>query len=61
VHPGRDGRLAWAAHQANGRIVEIMAGVLGLPDDWVIANDIEVSGNTSAAQVVRPPAATATS
>ncbi len=42
---------AMIPHQANGRIVEIMAKVLGLRPDCAVANDIETSGNTSAASV----------
>ncbi|MGL4307182.1 MAG: beta-ketoacyl-ACP synthase III [Mycobacteriaceae bacterium] len=38
-------------HQANGRIVEIMARVLELPEGCAVANDIETMGNTSAASV----------
>ncbi|CAM2831134.1 beta-ketoacyl-ACP synthase III [Skermania piniformis] len=42
---------AMIPHQANGRIIEIMAKVLGLRPDCAVANDIETSGNTSAASV----------
>ncbi|KAA0022181.1 beta-ketoacyl-ACP synthase III [Antrihabitans cavernicola] len=38
-------------HQANGRITEVMARVLKLPDTCTVANDIEEMGNTSAASV----------
>ena len=38
-------------HQANGRITEVMSRVLALPDTCVVADDIEVAGNTSAASV----------
>ncbi len=38
-------------HQANLRIVEGMAGRLGLRDDVVVAKDIVDTGNTSAASV----------
>ncbi|MFD5175238.1 beta-ketoacyl-ACP synthase III [Nocardia sp. NPDC058379] len=42
---------AMIPHQANGRIIEIMARVLQLPTDCALANDIEDSGNTSAASI----------
>lgn len=42
---------AMIPHQANGRIIEIMARVLGLPEDCALANDIEETGNTSAASI----------
>ncbi|MET9212269.1 MULTISPECIES: beta-ketoacyl-ACP synthase III [unclassified Nocardia] len=42
---------AMIPHQANGRIIEIMARVLQLPADCALANDIEDSGNTSAASI----------
>ena len=38
-------------HQANGRINELVANQLELRPDVVIANDIEFTGNTSAASV----------
>ncbi len=38
-------------HQANGRIIEIMARELKLPEDCALANDIEEAGNTSAASI----------
>jgi 3-oxoacyl-[acyl-carrier-protein] synthase III len=41
----------FAPHQANLRIVESMTKKLGLPERTVIARDIVVSGNTSAASV----------
>lgn len=42
---------AFIPHQANGRINEAMAKHLGLPDSVVVANDIEHTGNTSAASI----------
>ncbi|GAA5048730.1 beta-ketoacyl-ACP synthase III [Nocardia callitridis] len=42
---------AMIPHQANGRIIEIMARVLELPEHCALANDIEEAGNTSAASV----------
>lgn len=42
---------AMVPHQANGRIIEIMARVLKLPENCALANDIEETGNTSAASV----------
>ncbi|WP_067547042.1 beta-ketoacyl-ACP synthase III [Nocardia crassostreae] len=42
---------AMVPHQANGRIIEIMARVLKLPDNCALANDIEETGNTSAASI----------
>ena len=41
----------FAPHQANLRIVESMTKRLGFPESTVIARDIVVSGNTSAASV----------
>ena len=38
-------------HQANGRITEVMSRVLKLPESCAVANDIEETGNTSAASV----------
>jgi len=38
-------------HQANLRIVEALAGSLGVREDTVIARDVAQSGNTSAASV----------
>ena len=42
---------AFIPHQANGRINSAMAKHLGLPDTVVVANDIEHTGNTSAASI----------
>ncbi|MFI9506681.1 beta-ketoacyl-ACP synthase III [Nocardia sp. NPDC052566] len=42
---------AMIPHQANGRIIEIMARVLKLPERTALANDIEENGNTSAASI----------
>ncbi|BCK58938.1 beta-ketoacyl-ACP synthase III [Nocardia wallacei] len=42
---------AMVPHQANGRIIEIMARELKLPEDCALANDIEEAGNTSAASI----------
>jgi 3-oxoacyl-[acyl-carrier-protein] synthase-3/beta-ketoacyl ACP synthase len=42
---------AMIPHQANGRIIEIMARVLGLPKHCALADDIAETGNTSAASV----------
>ncbi|WP_067884051.1 beta-ketoacyl-ACP synthase III [Nocardia vaccinii] len=42
---------AMIPHQANGRIIEIMARELKLPQDTALANDIEHTGNTSAASI----------
>lgn len=38
-------------HQANARINELMKKNLGFPDDLPMANDIENTGNTSAASI----------
>ena len=38
-------------HQANARISELMKKNLGFPDDLPMANDIENTGNTSAASI----------
>ena len=38
-------------HQANGRITDVMARILKLPETCAVAYDIETSGNTSAASV----------
>src|SRR5690606_17430294 len=46
-----DDLQAMIPHQANGRIIEIMARVLKLPDDCALADDIEETGNTSAASI----------
>ena len=42
---------AFIPHQANGRINDAMAKHLGLPASVAIANDIEHTGNTSAASI----------
>ncbi|HIW69545.1 MAG TPA: ketoacyl-ACP synthase III [Candidatus Dietzia merdigallinarum] len=42
---------AFIPHQANGRINSAMAKHLGLPDTVAISNDIEQTGNTSAASI----------
>ncbi|WP_216914429.1 beta-ketoacyl-ACP synthase III [Nocardia noduli] len=42
---------AMIPHQANGRIIDIMARVLKLPENCVLADDIEETGNTSAASI----------
>lgn len=42
---------AFIPHQANGRINSAMSKHLGLPDTVAIANDIEQTGNTSAASI----------
>ena len=42
---------AFIPHQANGRINSAMAKHLGLPESVAIANDIEQTGNTSAASI----------
>jgi len=42
---------AMVPHQANGRIIEIMARALDLPEGTPVANDIEETGNTSAASI----------
>ncbi|MFI1915396.1 beta-ketoacyl-ACP synthase III [Nocardia sp. NPDC020380] len=42
---------AMVPHQANGRIIDIMARVLKLPESCALANDIEETGNTSAASI----------
>jgi 3-oxoacyl-[acyl-carrier-protein] synthase III len=38
-------------HQANIRIIDAMAKAMKLPDEIVIARDVRVSGNTSAASI----------
>lgn len=38
-------------HQANSRINELLAKSLHLPERTVVANDIEYTGNTSAASI----------
>lgn len=42
---------AFIPHQANGRINELMARKLGFREDVPLANDIEFTGNTSAASI----------
>lgn len=42
---------AFIPHQANGRINSAMAQHVGMPDSVAIANDIEQTGNTSAASI----------
>ena len=42
---------AFIPHQANMRIIETMAKEMGMPDSVVIADDIRVNGNTSAASI----------
>ncbi|MGN2635545.1 beta-ketoacyl-ACP synthase III [Nocardia takedensis] len=42
---------AMIPHQANGRIIEIMARVLKLPESCALADDIAETGNTSAASI----------
>jgi len=42
---------AFVPHQANLRMIEIMADRLGLPDSVAVAQDIVTSGNTSAASI----------
>ncbi|MBF6329161.1 beta-ketoacyl-ACP synthase III [Nocardia transvalensis] len=42
---------AFVPHQANGRIIEIMARELKLAADVALATDIEETGNTSAASI----------
>lgn len=41
----------FAPHQANLRIIELMAKKLGLPESTVIARDVAQAGNTSSASV----------
>lgn len=48
---GPDDIDVFAPHQANLRIIELMARRLGLPERTVIARDIVRSGNTSSASV----------
>ena len=48
---GADQIQAFIPHQANGRINSAMAKHLGLPDSVAVANDIEQTGNTSAASI----------
>ena len=42
---------AFIPHQANMRIIETMAKEMGMPDSVVIADDVRVNGNTSAASI----------
>ena len=42
---------AFIPHQANLRMIEVLATRLGLPDHVAVARDIESSGNTSAASI----------
>ena len=42
---------AFIAHQANMRIIESMAKEIKIPSSVVIADDIRVNGNTSAASI----------
>jgi 3-oxoacyl-[acyl-carrier-protein] synthase-3 len=42
---------AFIPHQANVRIIETMAKEMKLPDSVIIADDIRVNGNTSAASI----------
>ena len=42
---------AFIPHQANIRIIETMAKEMGVPDSVLIADDIRVNGNTSAASI----------
>jgi 3-oxoacyl-[acyl-carrier-protein] synthase III len=42
---------AFIPHQANIRIIESMAKEMNMPDSVVIADDIRVNGNTSAASI----------
>ncbi|RDI59732.1 beta-ketoacyl-ACP synthase III [Nocardia pseudobrasiliensis] len=42
---------AFVPHQANGRIIDIMARELKLAEDCALATDIEETGNTSAASI----------
>jgi len=42
---------AFIPHQANLRMIELLADRLGLPDSVVVADDVVRSGNTSAASV----------
>lgn len=38
-------------HQANGRIVDVLARSVGLPEQVPVARDLEIAGNSSAASV----------
>ncbi|MCE5288801.1 MAG: ketoacyl-ACP synthase III [Nocardiaceae bacterium] len=42
---------AFVPHQANSRITDALAKVLGLPDRVAVARDIATTGNTSAASI----------
>ncbi|CAM3870343.1 beta-ketoacyl-ACP synthase III [Smaragdicoccus niigatensis] len=42
---------AFVPHQANSRITDALARVLGLPDRVAVARDITTTGNTSAASI----------
>ncbi|WP_051342880.1 beta-ketoacyl-ACP synthase 3 [Pseudonocardia spinosispora] len=42
---------AFIPHQANLRMIEVLAARLGLPDSVVVAEDVVHSGNTSAASI----------
>nr|WP_241265764.1 beta-ketoacyl-ACP synthase 3 [Streptomyces boncukensis] len=42
---------AFIPHQANGRIIDMLAEQLGLPGHVVIARDVTETGNTSAASI----------
>jgi 3-oxoacyl-[acyl-carrier-protein] synthase-3 len=42
---------AFVPHQANGRIIDLLAKTLGLPDHVVIARDLTETGNTSSASI----------
>ncbi|WP_353108235.1 beta-ketoacyl-ACP synthase 3 [Gordonia sp. (in: high G+C Gram-positive bacteria)] len=48
---GVDDIEVFIPHQANARINELMKKNLGFPDDLPMANDIENTGNTSAASI----------
>ena len=42
---------AFIPHQANIRIIETMAKEMNIPDSVIIADDVRVNGNTSAASI----------
>ncbi|MDG4801387.1 beta-ketoacyl-ACP synthase III [Micromonospora sp. WMMD980] len=46
-----DDLAAFVPHQANVRIIDRIAGSLGLPASVVVSRDVEHSGNTSAASI----------
>ena len=48
---GIDDIEVFVPHQANARINDLMKKNLGFPDDLPMANDIENTGNTSAASI----------